>query len=487
MNKNLKKKLKYGSFAIALTVSVLALVILANAVFTGLSQSKNLYLDMTKEQIFSISSQADAIYSKLSEKDIKIVFFTAPDIIQGSEYQKMVYDYAKLLENKYDYITVEYINSTKDPEAVKKYRKGNSTKIGKSDVVITNGEDFRIFNIEKFFTFDSESGALFAFNGEYRFATALMQLTYKDMIACFTNSHGETTQLSDLYTLFEEAGFSCVTVDLTKDDIPEDARVLIINNPQYDFGGMNDAVNEIAKLDAFVNRSGGYGNIMLFVDPDHVSKLDELNSFIESWGVRFGEGTVKDSAANTIDTEQRHILAQYTADGAASALADEVRALENPPKTIVEDAMPIETLWVTNHNQINVSSLLTSSPEAEVVVGEAVVDKGAKDLVTVSTKLTLGDNYEKYYNYVMVAGTSHFTDEKYLNGNSYGNRDLMYAAMRAFGKEMVPVDLNFKVFDNSSLTVTKAQSDTWTVIFTAVIPGIILAGGVVVWARRRHL
>ena len=103
----MNKKLKYGSFAVALTVAVLAVIIIINALFTGIAQKKSLYLDMTKEQIYTVSPEADAIFSALSNKPIDIIFFTEPDIMMGYEYQKMIYEYALKLEDKYDYITVK--------------------------------------------------------------------------------------------------------------------------------------------------------------------------------------------------------------------------------------------------------------------------------------------------------------------------------------------------------------------------------------------
>ncbi|MBQ4560808.1 MAG: GldG family protein [Clostridia bacterium] len=480
----MNKKLKYGSFAIGLTVAVLALVIVINAIFSAIAQKKSLYVDMTTEQIYSISEEADAIYSALSNKPIDIIFFTEPDIMMNYEYQRMIYEYALKLEDKYDYITVKYINSIENPDAVEPYLSSTIPQVYTTDVVITNGAAFRCYNMEKFYTFDTQTDTVFAFNAEYRFATAMMQLSYDNMLACFTVGHGETTSSSEMHGLFTEAGFEVRDIDLSKEDIPEDTRVLIINSPIYDFAGAYDEVNEIDKVDRYLD---GMGNLMVFTDPSATTDLPNLNEYLTEWGISFTPAYIEDKE-HCIDTYGRSVIAQYTAEGDGASLNKPLRELENPPKTIASNAMPIEVLW-TAHNGIGVSSILDTYDTATAysIADNSPVKQGSMPLMTVSMKTTVGENNEKYYNYVLCSGTKSFTDEKYLNGSTYGNSDIIYASMRAFGKEMVPVDLDFKVFDDLALDIELNAASTWTVVLTALFPTVILVVGAVILIRRKHL
>ncbi len=487
----MNKKFKYGSLAVALTVAVLAVIIIINAVFTTVVKNKSLYLDMTKEQIHTISDEADAIFSSLSNKDIEIIFFTEPDVMMKYEYQKMIYEYALKLEDKYDYISVKYIDSIENPEAVEPYLSSTIPQVYTTDVVITNGDAFRCYNMEKFYTFDNQTNTVFAFNAEYRFATAMMQLTYDKMLALFTVGHGEKTSSSQMHTLFTEAGFEVRDIDLSKEDIPEETRVLIINNPVYDFQGYYDEdgnvstdANEIDKIDRYLDNMG---NMMVFSDPSATTDLPNLNEYLTEWGISFTAAHIEDKE-NCIDTYGQSIIAEYTPEGDGASLNKPLRELENPPKTITANAMPVEILW-TAHNGKSVSSILETSESATAysLADNSVVKEGKMPLMAISMQTTVGSNNEKYFNYVLAAGTSSFVDERYLNGSIYGNRDIIYAAMRAFGKEMVPVDLDFKVFDELALDITLEQANGWTVALTVAAPVLILGAGVVVWIRRRHL
>ncbi|MBR5515410.1 MAG: Gldg family protein [Clostridia bacterium] len=483
------KKLKYGSFAVAFTVMVLAVLILVNFVFAAIAQNKSLYVDMTKEQLYSVSKEADAIYSTLGEKEIEIIFFTEFDKMLNNKTQKLVYEYANKLSEKYDFISVDYIDVIENPTELENRLPGVS-KVSFTDVAITNGQDFRKYSVEKFFTIDSETGGVFAFNGEYRFATAFMQLTYESMLACFTVGHGETTSSSYMMTLFKDAGFDVKEIDLMKEDIPEEARVLIVNDPVSDFAGDKDEVNEIEKVRKFLSQRAVLGNLMVFSSAENSLNLTNLNELLWDWGVRFTPAYVEDKE-NTISSDYQSVIARYPAEdeGAGAGFTKKFREMENPPKTIAKNVTPIEIRWEETHDFITVSSVLKTHDTAIAYSTESgdEVDKGEMNIMTVSTKMTLGDNYEKYYNYVLCAGTSSFVDETYLNGNVYGNTDIIYEVMRAFGKEMVPVDLDFKVFDNESLDVTLKQANGWSVTLTCGIPVIILALGLVMWAKRRHL
>jgi hypothetical protein len=62
----------------------------------------------------------------------------------------------------------------------------------------------------------------------------------------------------------------------------------------------------------------------------------------------------------------------------------------------------------------------------------------------------------------------------------------MYSAMKALGKDKVPLELDFKLFEDNSLDLTTAEATRWTVIFTFVMPVIVSAVGIGVWVKRRH-
>ena len=106
--------------------------------------------------------------------------------------------------------------------------------------------------------------------------------------------------------------------------------------------------------------------------------------------------------------------------------------------------------------------------------------------MTLSRETRVVDN-ESVYSHVLACGSTAFVQNTYLLKNSYGNRDILYAAMNAFNRDMVPIDISYKYFDDNSISISTTQANTWLIALSIVIPAAVLITGSVVWIRRRHL
>lgn len=500
LNAHKRRRLKYGSLAVALTVAVIALVVIVNAIFTSLAYRFFWYVDMTEAQIYEVSqSSIDLLdgYRGTDEFEITITFCMPRDQLDSQEASKMVHNLAMRYEREFDFITVEYIDIINNPNALKKYYNMSITNAKTTSVIISSENDARLYNIESFFTFDSDTGNVFAFNGEYKITAGILQLAGDKPIAYFVKGHGEEIEGSVMKTLFEDAGYEVRTIDLTQETPDDAAKVMVINNPKYDFSGSRDTAedesqykgNEIKKLDAFLDNFGG---LMVFMDAGS-QEMPVLSEFLEEWGIAFENKIVRDYN-NALDVNGYEISATYATEGNGAALTKSLRELENPPKAIVNNARPISILFEEKYMSANgstryVSPVLTSASDRSAVAipitgGDPV--KGLYNLMTVSIESQYIDN-ESHNSYVLAAGTSSFADDKYIGRSAYANRDIIFNVMKQFGKKTVPLDLDFKVFQGEELDLTKGEANTWTVICTLVFPVIISGVGIYVYVRRRYL
>lgn len=485
------KRFKYGSSAVVFTVVVVAAVIAANAIFSALCSSLLWYADMTAEQLYGITDASRDLLADLSEQDthIKIIFCTAPDKLETEYYQKIVHQTALAYAKEFDFIDVEYIDIITNPSAINKYKTTAATTIKTTNVIIENGSDFRNFTIEGFYTFAESDNSVFAFNGEYKITTAILQLVYDHPIAYFTVGHGETTTSSKLSTLFEDAGYDVRTIDLSKEEIDPAAQVIVINGPRYDFMGYKNEVNEVGKIADFLD---AYGNLMVFMDPNAMGtqEFPELSEFLTEWGISFGQSVLKDPY-ESISADGFSLVSQYASDGMGASLTTSIRSLETTPKAIVRYAMPIDILWESksiDQATRTVASVLYSSNTAQsysFADQNTVEATGQFNLLTITQDLIYIDN-EDYQSYVMCCGTTEFASQDYLASNAYGNADIIFSAMKAMGREKVPIDIDFRVFEDNSLDITTEQANTWTVVFTALIPVIVCVLGTVMYVQRKH-
>ena len=94
-------------------------------------------------------------------------------------------------------------------------------------------------------------------------------------LVTMTRSLEKRFGLKTAIKMLKDAGFDVETVDLSKDDFSDDTRIVVINNPVYDFAGIEgEGANEIEKLDRFLD---SYGCLMVFSSPENSGNLKNLS------------------------------------------------------------------------------------------------------------------------------------------------------------------------------------------------------------------
>lgn len=488
------RKFKYGSVATVFTISFVAIVVIFNIIFTALANKYNWYVDMTKDQVYTLSEEAKELMSDIPD-DVYIYFASDPDVLMNgsnSSYTRMIYTTALQLEEAFPNVHVQCENVLKNPSFFREFYNTAATDIDSDSVVITSGTEVRVFRAEAFYTFSdlSDPSTVWAYSGEKAMISGIMQVTQTETPkVAFTIEHGEDMGSAiALANVFSANGFEVETVNLAKDTLDEDCRILVIYNPIYDFIGAeaeDSAMDEIEKIDKFLDN---YGCLMVFCSPDYVDKLTNLNEFLAEWGISYvGSTTIRDTE-NAMSTDGYSIIAQYQSDTLGGSIYRDLNNLATPPKTIIRKSMPIDIIWETGgglNGSREVSPVLKSNATSELVENGLVKETGSYNLVTLSRESRIVDN-EYYYSYVIAFGSPTFANMSYIDSNAYANEDILSASMKAVGRERVLAVLTLKPFDKDNITVTTSQANNWTVAMTLVLPAIIALCGIVVITRRKH-
>ena len=492
------KRLRHGSLSLVFTAIVIVLVVIINVIATSLYSKYRPSGDMTNNELFTISDTTKELLSDVTAP-VKIIFCADPDKLnEGNEYLRYIHQSALEYQSMFDFVTVEYRDIYTNPTSMDKYKTSEGTNITQSSIVVESGTEYRLFAPAAFFRVSEETGYPFAYDGEMKFTSAILQLTASDMpIAYFTNTHGETVDAADatthsaLWITLENAGFDVRLLDLTTDEISPDARVIVINNPRYDFSGREETGgedSEIQKLDDFLSN---YGSLMVFRDPVTYHDLPNLDEYLEEWGVQFGTTTVRDSAHSIslslggVPYKGYGIIAEYPESGLGSSVVANIRDLDAAPKTIVPLASPIYMLDILDSSK-DISPVLTTYDGATLQEGGEIVEEDGKyNLMTLSRYTRVKDNTE-FYSYVLACASPYYAIDSFLESSSYANEDVIYSALRAMGKEKVPADIDFKVLASEALDITEAEQSQWTWTLILALPIVVTAIGTVVFVRRRH-
>lgn len=501
------RKLQHGTVNVILSIVLILSVVLVNAIFTALAYKYNIFTDMTTELVFTLS---DAFKNALADVDtpVNIHFCHEPDYLESNVLTKYVYHTALQIAEEFDWVTVDAIDSNKEPTLFQKYALSSASgKISTSSVIIESGEEFRIMSANNFYVVN-EDGSIWAYNAEEKYAAAILSVTATDLpVAYFTTKHGET-QSPYLEEIVENAGYEVKYIDLSREQIESDARLIIINDPKYDFSPESkdgSTVSELEAIDKFL--ASEYGSLMVFIDPLQRNGLNNLRDYLSEWGIIIADTIVEDKL-HSITSNGYSVVGAYNYENVLGAsLVKDIANTDSPPKTIFEYAAPIyysdlynpvmdvesDTPTPTgaysyygNNANREISAVLRSSPDAYATKDGKVADaEGNYNLMVVSVERRMINN-EEYNSYVLCTATADFSNEKYVNSNVYANKDILYSAFKLMGRDFIPADIKFKVLENYDIEdMTTAQANAWTVALVTVLPVILLVTGAVVCVRRR--
>lgn len=240
--KNLKslsesKKIKYGTLNLVLIAIVVAVVIMLNSIFTVLTDTFNWRLDMTEEQLYSVSDELVTLLDSITQKEnaaIDIIFCCDRDEAEGNFIDPAtgtgsalayIHSTATQIEDRLNNVTVMYKDTVNDHDFIKQFNSGidateSSVIVARKDKNGNYGTMYRVYHATSFYTFAKDStGAteLYGYSGERTFASAIISLTYNEApTAYFVTGHSETVPYStasgdfnvpSIATLFLDCGF----------------------------------------------------------------------------------------------------------------------------------------------------------------------------------------------------------------------------------------------------------------------------------------
>ncbi len=508
MNLTHTKKFRHGSVSVALTVVVIAAVILLNAIFTALSQKYLWYIDMTPEPRFTLSEEAKEVLEAMdTSKEVNIIlcdekYAWEEDTIQ-LEVLKTALDIELLCPN----VHVRYTDIYTNPSSVSEYRELTGKNITTQSVIVTCENAVRVYNLEDFFVLDSND-YVDGYDGEQVFVSSLLSVTQASApMACITSNHGEVYSEA-LLKLLEQIGFQIKAVDLTTEDLPAECRLLVIFDPQSDFvvGGLSE-VSEISKIEEFLDKNN---SMMVFVDKD-TPYLQNLEQLLAEWGIEIArtddnDNTVIEDLASSLSVNGYTNKAIYEEGGMGADITKHMR--ENGVRKTVAfpntTALRFSSLYQEtrfedyrsayysgNVERRTCYNVFFSSPSAVAKAKGETVSQASENLpytyMMLSCQTDADDaNNAIKHSFVLACASTDFASAAALD-RSYGNASVLSYACNTMGSLVVPVSLDCKYYASMQITSITAQAaNQFTVIFTVIPASIVFIAGIYVMIRRKH-
>lgn len=475
--KNIRKR-KFAINASVIVIGAVIVTVLLNMLLISFDEKIPLEISLTRDKIYELTDETLEVVDKIDEETQILLLYDQESVSQeGLNLLTNVIDKYTKRNNNISLKTVDYLKEimelapyfaklqTVDPRYAMIFVQGDKYEIAEASSYLSSQTGKSL--IERVIT-----NKLANFVDGHRISGVLM-----------TTGHGEKRS-QHLDTVLNTYGYSLDSIDLLKEDIPEDGKyILVINTPSGDF-----SAEEIDKLDRFLDKGG---NVQIYFNPMLSNdELPRLESYLEEeWAIERGHEVVVDMD-NRLDTVQYDdafgtlsiakltdselVMPMTSGDvSVACSLSNPLHVATDKPQSV-----ELSPVLVTNSNaylkEINEMDESKSSEDRE----------GTFNILVSASRKNYTAKEEVFTGKLLVCGSS-YTMDTLVAESRYANEDLLMNSINWMRGSAAGVLVGEKDLPQGTLTVTNASFWVWFIVLVAVIPVGVIVAGIVIWMKRR--
>ncbi len=461
-----KLALKGGSYSLALTAIVLAILIVVN-IFASVLPATWTKLDISASQLYSITSNTKVVVNNL-QQDVTIYW-----IVQADQEDSILENLLAKYESLSSHIDVVKKNPDVFPTFAQQY---TDEDVSNNSLVVESGERYRYISYEDLYEWElnyyTYSYTATAFDGEGAITSAIDYVVTEDLPQLYLlEGHGEGSLPDTFSDAVEKANIEVNSLSLlTVDEIPEEADCLLIYAPESDISS--------DEKDILADYAANGGKLLVISGAVPGGDLSNLDSLLSDYGVEVNEGVV-------IETDRNHYTLRYPyllmPDMASSDITD----------SLIEDnyfaILPLaQGLTVGNTGSGTVTTLLTTSDSAfSKVAGYELTTYEKEDgdidgpFALAVSIVTEGEGQIIWFS------TTDFLEDSYNSYSSGANVNLAMNALSALIGEREALAISSKSLEYNYLTISESTASTLKALMIGVLPLCYLGVGIVVILRKR--
>ena len=467
-----KKHIKNGSYTMVMSVIFIAVVIVINMIVSTIP-SKYSEIDISSQKLYSIGDETKKMLKDL-EKDVTIY-----QIAQSGSEDENIANLLKKYEDESKHIKVEQKDPVVNPKFVSQY---TSDDLSANSLIVVCGDRNKVIDYNNMYEtsmdYQTYSSQTTGFDGEGQITSAIGYVTSENLPVLYTvEGHGEKDMDSSVKEDIEKANMDIKSLNLlTEGSVPDDADCLFIDSPSTDFSS--------DEKDAIIEYLENGGKAMIFSDYT-TEDMPNFDAILENYGVQRVDGVVFEGDNQHYAMQMPYYLVPTINSTDASSetasagyyvlvpYAQGIKQLED-----VRDTVKIESILTTSDQAYSKTDLNSNTIEKEDGDVEGPFDLG------VSITESLDDDKETQ---IVYYSTSNLMDSQTNQMVSGGNEKLIMESLKWMTdtEESASVSIPSQNLEVSYLTITDYDAAFWKICTIALIPGIFLVIGFVVWIKRR--
>lgn len=445
------RQAKHGSNALIILLSLVGIIVVVNLL---IYQNPKQW-DWTENKEHTLAPETLATLSSLPSKITALAFFTQN--YSSTTAEELLTDFR---ENSTDMFDFQIIDPERNPVLAQQYK---ITRDG--TIVLIMDERQEILTI----------------SSEQEMTSAIIRLMNpEERVIYFMTGHGEAdisktgdTGITNAVEILENKNYLIRTLNLqAENEIPSDALTIIIVGPTRPF-----TESEALLLSTYLDNGGALVVLEQSIfDPQPGLDTDPLLEYLSAfWGVHFNGDLVVDptSPDPVVAISSRYGNHEITADlVGTNTIFPVARSLtiSSLSTEIIQNPLifSVDRAWGETDAQSLAEGVVEFQPETDI-----------SGPITIAAALENTSTGGK----LVVFGDSSFATNGYFY---YGNIDLFSNSLDWASGEQDMINLTPK--DTTQRSLNSIRNVGWILLglsFICIIPGIIIAGGVISWIARR--
>lgn len=454
--------LKGGSYAIALTVLVLALLIVVN-ILAGALPANLTKLDISSSKLYSITSNTKAVVNAL-EQDVTLYW-----IVQSGQEDAVIENLLAKYDSLSDFLHVEKKNPDVYPTFAQQY---TEDAVSNNSLVVVSGDKYRYVPYSDIYV---TQGSQFSysystsFDGEGAITSAIDYVVSSELPKLYLlEGHGESALPESFQEQLEKENVETDNLSLlTVDEVPEDAAALMLYAPASDI-----SKEEARMLESYVQKGG---KLLVLAGPVADGELTNLYGILETYGITAAQGIVSEGDRNHYAFQAPYVLLPELGDSDITAPLTEKNYYAIVPVAaglqLGDDSRVTALLTTTDSAYSKLSGYSQTTYEKEdgdidgpFALGVDIADGG--ELVFFTSSYLLEDMYNAY--------------------SSGANSDLVMNALSSLLGERQALSIRSKSLNYNYLTISESAASLLKLVMIGLVPLMYLAmGGAALWDKRR--
>lgn len=459
--------LAMGTYSLAVTLASAGVLVLINLLAAELPTKYRVF-DVTANRLYSLTEETRELAAAL-EEDVNIY------VAAGESQSDAILDTTlKSYESLSDHIRVTYVDPAVNPGFFTQYTQEN---ISFNSLIVESPQRSRVIDYSAVyqteFDYSTYSQTITGYDGEGQITSAIAFVTTQELPRLYTlEGHGEMALDASFQASLEKENVESRTINLLNyEAVPEDADCVVIHAPTQDL-----SQEDAQKLLSYMEQGGN----MLIITTWTGEEMPNLNRLLDFYGVEVTRGLVTEGDPDYYYQDPFYLFPQMFYDRITEKVIDSGSYVFVPYA---------QGLTVTEKEDVETTTLLSTSGKSyagDNVENRAGYEKQEGDVdgpfaLGVRSRHTVGEAVSEGVIYTSGQLFTRSADE-IVSGT---NLKLFQGTLASLISHTESISVPVKSYGISYLAMPRSAMTMLALLSVLVLPFIILAGGFVVWLRRR--